>query len=437
MPSNRIKVEPDASKEPGGTRGYARGAKEHFRFQVALIDSIVSKPWSVCFGCLGTGFVAVRSDVKRDVVLPFAESDRGVAEDAACATSGIPADATLVIFINAPAAGLQMRNGRTLGEYRESLDVVNRTLGWSAQRRDLTNRGIRAIMAHCNSGGRTIVSVRPDTIGPDERRHFRLLGQLSHIDNLEPARFLVGNGECILRELGTRYLHKEITAACLNDGLRRGVGLAAVRYKPGMDALWCKACCYAPPRAVLHFEHLLQDGIDAFERRLPKRKQEIKSEIRRETKREIIKQERMPAAAPSKRLRCKQPLMLSQVKRELVADSMKSSGIAALQVTAADKVVPAMEAPVASRGPPAGADGAGQNDEDLAKILDDMFSDTAVEEPQMPLEETLDTSLAARVEVISRRWKRLLCPVLAAGETKAKDVALDLDVTVVAPELGA
>ena len=56
-----------------------------------------------------------------------------------------------------------------------------------------------------------------------------LLGQLSHIDKLEPARFLVGKGECILRALGTRYCHNEITAACLKDGLRKGVSTSQQR----------------------------------------------------------------------------------------------------------------------------------------------------------------------------------------------------------------
>eukprot|EP00927_Polykrikos_kofoidii_P046817 TRINITY_DN40946_c0_g2_i1.p1 TRINITY_DN40946_c0_g2~~TRINITY_DN40946_c0_g2_i1.p1 ORF type:complete len:619 (+),score=128.06 TRINITY_DN40946_c0_g2_i1:59-1915(+) len=281
-------------KKDDTRKGFARGAKDHFRFQVAFINQFVPPPWVQCFGSLGTGFVAVRPgeerplpakacSVKADrpksapVIQEFTgDSDVDAEADASARMrqksismlspeKRIPPDATLIIFINAPTAGVQNRNGRQIGGYKEFLDVAGKSMRWSAQRGDFKNRRIEAIIAHTNRGGRVFVGVRSAINGGDETRHFRVLGELSHIDGLQRARFLVEEGDDLLNEAGTRIFHTQITSACLNNGLKHGTGLRVARYPTmTLQANWCMACCYTPPKAVLHFKDLAASGVDAF-----------------------------------------------------------------------------------------------------------------------------------------------------------------------------
>lgn len=322
-------------------------AKDHYCFQVALINQVVKPPWIRCFGSLGTGFVGVRPD--RGAVTPAAvaatagvpEATAAAASDATAAreaeagggadagagadcTSGaaastatgtdgaeaaraagqpgeclVPADATIVIFVNAPGAALQTRGGRTIDGYKDALDRSQRTLEWSAQRSDKNNKRIEAIISHCRRGGRVVVGVRSPS-----NRHFQLLGQVSHIDELQRARFLVEHGDHIIQERGTRTFHKTITVACLNIGLRSGVGLAAARYPLKGEARWCSACCYAPPKALLHFGELQDEGVAAFQSPARASWQRERAKAKLEAKLEADS-----PVVPLKRLRCKQPVV--------------------------------------------------------------------------------------------------------------------------------
>eukprot|EP00928_Gymnodinium_smaydae_P003256 TRINITY_DN1116_c0_g1_i1.p1 TRINITY_DN1116_c0_g1~~TRINITY_DN1116_c0_g1_i1.p1 ORF type:complete len:495 (-),score=90.99 TRINITY_DN1116_c0_g1_i1:352-1767(-) len=323
-----VKSEPSeplvaVKREPvEGKRGFAKSAHEHYRFQVAFVDQVVKPPWKICFSSLGTGFLGVRPENAPPLVAKqrgmAAEEEDGTQPDALDGTQkaaakekgvgvtyDIPLDATIIIFVRAPAATLQSRGGRVIGAYREFLDTTNRKLEWSGQRMDINNKRVNAIIRHCRDGGRVVVGVRP----PSDNR-FRLLGELSSVDDLQKARFLVEAGDNVLREQGTNTFHKCITVSCLNDGLKRGVGLVAARHPTGTkNARWCKSCCYVAPRVVLNFSELFDEGVEAFQSLPVKRKREpgMKVEPGTGVKLEEVKKE--IDEGPRKRLRFKQPVI--------------------------------------------------------------------------------------------------------------------------------
>lgn len=338
-PRVRVKrelVEPPA--EPSKRRtGFARSPEDHYCFQVGLINQVVKSPWVRCFGGLGTGFVGVRPDTpasgsassrkpsgraRSAAATAAAEGDEGGAESAV-----VPPDATIVIFVNAPAAPLQTRGGRTIDGYKDALDRSQRTLEWSAQRCDKNNKRIEAILAHSRSGGRVVVGVRSPA-----KRHFQLLGEVSHIDLLARAAFVVEPGDHVIQERGTRTFHKVVTAACLNQGLRSGVGLTPARYPVKGTARWCAACCYVPPKAMLHFRELHDDGVAAFQTPVGgpfKRERKVKLEA------EVVE----PSLAPAKRLRCKTSPDSVVVKTERLEEEA-SSASTKFEVPAEEPEVP-------------------------------------------------------------------------------------------------
>jgi len=336
--------------EDGPRRGYARDPKEHFHIQVSLINEVVRPPWCTCFGSLGTGIVGVR---------PEGDSATGGADmfgaRLACSETGsseIPLDATIVIFVAAPSADLQTRGSRAMGGYKDDLDKVARTLDWSAQRGDLRNKKLTTIMSHVHGGGRVVVAVRSNLT-----KRFTLLGTVSHIDAFCGARFLVEDGEHILQERGTRTYHKQITAACLNSGLRSGVGLREARYPvpTGDHVKFCLACCYAPSKATLHFHELRDEGVSAYSSPAHwVRRREREQERQRLARIKVAKSERCKGenklkakvergkvdrhllakakleldniAKPLKRLRCKQPLKREALEPATDATTVPDAG---------------------------------------------------------------------------------------------------------------
>jgi len=292
-------------REPGERRGFARNPEDHYCWQVDLINKVVSPPWTRCFGSLGTGFVGVRPDTASSSSAsckPKEEPAAGAGDPTADAATGpdsplVPSDASIIIFVNAPAAPLQTRGGRTIDGYKDALDRSQRTLEWSAQRSDKNNKRIEAIIAHRRAGGRVVVGVRSPV-----KRQFRLLGEVTDITTLSKAAFLVDHGDHVIQERGTRNFHKVIGPACLNNGLRSGVGLTTARFPVKGKAKWCSSCCYAPPKALLHFGELQDDGVAAFQSpaRTPGREAGV-------CKKERLLRAKLEAESltPAKRLRCK------------------------------------------------------------------------------------------------------------------------------------
>jgi len=304
-PREEEEAEPALEGEPvrKGKRAPGRvwTPTDHYCWQVAFINQVVSSPWIRCFGSLGTGFVGIRPDAptsegSRRQAGAVSAAANAVAEGEGDAAAGadepvVPLDATIVIFVNAPAASLQTRGGRTIDGYKDALDRAQRTLEWSAQRSDKNSKRIEAILAHQRHGGRVVVGVRSPI-----KRNFRLLGQVSAMDLLQRASFVVNVGDHVIQERGTRTFHKHISAACLNNGLRSGVALTSARYPVKGKAKWCSACCYEAPKAVLHFAQLAEDGVAAFHQ---------PAGLKRERLSKAKLEELESSAAPAKRLRVK------------------------------------------------------------------------------------------------------------------------------------
>jgi len=288
--SSRVKAKGCDSEQSKPRSGFARDPKKHFRFQVSFIDAVVGKRWKPCFGSLGHGFIGV---------CPTGSGRKGRPRQADMQAARLPKQASIVIFVRSPAASLQERGGRIIGGYEESLNVDAQTLNWSGQRGDIRNTRMQTIVNHCNSGGRVVVGVREGST-----RDFQLLGELTHIADMEGARFLVENGTAVLNEQGSSRMHKAISAVCLSDTLRKGVGLAIAHHpSTTQGAYWCRSCCYLPPRAVLHFRELKQEGIQAF--------QHVRSEKRKLPA--LVADNGEPAAkCPAMRLHGKQPFVKAE-----------------------------------------------------------------------------------------------------------------------------
>merc|ERR1712217_617015 len=117
------------------------------------------------------------------------------------------------------------------------------------------------------------------------------------MDGMEGSRSLVEPGDTMIQELGACIFHKAITAQCLTLALRSGIGLRAVKY-PLPDSMqkhakFCQICCNRPPKAVLHFDELNEEGCKAFN--LPPR---IKGEKRCKDESEVKAED--PAETPVK-----------------------------------------------------------------------------------------------------------------------------------------
>lgn len=247
------KAEVEVKKEPRYPDGFK--PTEHFRFQVAFINKVAPPGWKVCFGNLGTGFVGVcQSDKSRASCSSAAPEDR---------VDGLPADAVLVLFIAPPSCSMQTRNHKSMGGYKGCLDVEKRTLGWSSQRGDTQNRRIRAIIDHANSGGRVVAAIRGLT---KTKGHFELLGEVNSIDGFQEADLLVESGDTVIaiKDGKSRFLHRAITPACMNQALKDGVPLRVVKFNGPSDGRLCTGCCWRPASCIIHFNHLDELGVAAY-----------------------------------------------------------------------------------------------------------------------------------------------------------------------------
>mmetsp|Transcript_49149 Transcript_49149/g.117083 ORF Transcript_49149/g.117083 Transcript_49149/m.117083 type:complete len:509 (-) Transcript_49149:175-1701(-) len=300
------------------SHGFKKG-QDHYRFQIGFIEQMVPPPWKVVFSALGTGFVGVTPDgsssssakleVKKEEVK---QESTDVKEE--CPEGALPANCTIIVFVNAPAMALQARNGKVITNYREGLDLIAKTMKWSSQRSDQRNVRIGRIMEHFRRGGRVVVAVRE---GPS--CDFQLLGQVSSISNYEPAQFLAEDGDHLLLEAGTRTVHKAINASCLHAGLTAGVGLQSVQYgKMNFKPRYCCSCCYRPASCVFHFSVLEAGGVAAFEQPM-RRIREAKREMGEDTEEPPSK-----LVKPLTRIKTKTPA--SQVKVEVIDDTPDEGG---------------------------------------------------------------------------------------------------------------
>jgi len=268
---------------------------KHYRHQVAFLNEALKPPWKICFGALGTGIIGI--EPKKTSSSSSSGTKVKKEPDESEVPSRIPAGATVVLLLNAPLAGVQGRNGNSMGGYGDMLDVQNRSLHWKSQRSDCKGHKIGAIVSHQQNGGRLVVGVRnciSAAVATDSAK-FKLLGAVSRIDNVQDAKFLVQDGSFVICD-GAK-LHKAITTACLDAGLRAGIGLVPKRYpladSNAKDYKCCKACCYTEANARLHFEELSEEGVATYTGGRPRKgKHKVKGEP-------------SDASQPRKRLRCK------------------------------------------------------------------------------------------------------------------------------------
>jgi len=331
-------TKPEKSKAKPAKLGYAKGAKAHYKFQVALISSVVPEPWTVCMGGLGSGIVCVRpgsekssgsSSIKAPAAKVNKDKHNEGEEDEALAAAGgddeqveefaaktLPEDATVILLINSRHFGSMSRNGKTLGDYPgDVLDVEHGQMRWSSQHRDRSNRMLNAIVAHSERGGRIVVATRGAAEArAEDCRHFKTLGEVSHITDVIRNHFLVEHGDTVIQERGSDLHHKVIKTQCIDTGLRSGIGLIPVKYRAGrFIGKWCPRCSYEPGCALLHFKELKADGVAAF---IKVEKEEKDGLLLKKEPREGG--EYRTPERPAKRMRQKAPLSEVVIKREPV-----------------------------------------------------------------------------------------------------------------------
>jgi len=331
-------TKPEKSKAKPAKLGYAKGAKAHYKFQVALISSVVPEPWTVCMGGLGSGIVCVRpgsekssgsssskapaakvkkeqlNEGEEDEALAAAGGDDEQVEEFAAKT--LPEDATVILLINSRHFGSMNRNGKTLGAYAgDVLDVEHGQMRWSSQHRDRSNRMLNAIVAHSERGGRIVVATRGAAEArAEDCRHFKTLGEVSHITDVIRNHFLVEHGDTVIQERGSDLHHKVIKTQCIDTGLRSGIGLIPVKYRAGrFIGKWCPRCSYEPGCALLHFKELKADGVAAFIKIEKEEKNGLFLKEEREEGGEYCTPER-----PAKRVRKKGPMSEVVIKKEPV-----------------------------------------------------------------------------------------------------------------------
>jgi len=285
--------------------------KAHYRHQVGFLDEVLKPPWKLCFGALGTGIIGIQPETTSSSKSSSSKSSSSASRvktepaEESEVPSRIPADATVALLLNAPGLGAQGRNGNVMGGYGDVVDVKTKTLHWKSQRSDCKSTKIGAIVAHCRKGGRIVVGVR----GTSLSSRFSLLGIVSSIDKVEEVKFLIEDGAFVICD-GAK-IHKTIGPACLDVGLKSGIGLVTKRYplseKNGKDYTFCKACCYAEPHARLHFDELSKEGLAEYglgSTRFLKKLEAERAKVKVERK---VKQERsMDESPPRTRLRFKQ-----------------------------------------------------------------------------------------------------------------------------------
>eukprot|EP00930_Biecheleria_cincta_P045172 TRINITY_DN31142_c0_g1_i1.p1 TRINITY_DN31142_c0_g1~~TRINITY_DN31142_c0_g1_i1.p1 ORF type:complete len:573 (-),score=118.26 TRINITY_DN31142_c0_g1_i1:360-2078(-) len=347
-PEKTLKVKKEflkVKKEFKGPAGLARTPKEHFRHQVGFIEQVITGPWDVCFGGLGTGIVGVvpRGLAADDFDAPAAEpptqaavvsasassqplpdseaageeeaeaeeEERAAGEEdghvggASSSSSSAPAaslvgrraftkDVVIILFKNAPNCKIQSRNLRSLGCYSGGLDAEAKTLSWESQRADKNSKKLNTIVSHVGRAGRVLVAVRPPSSKPgSDDCDYRMLGQVTRMDGLHDAECLVEEGDSVIQERGSKTVHKAISPACLSASLRTGVGLCGVTYTKSRFKL-CASCSFSPARAVLHFDHLEPVGINAYQ--LPKGAKLEQAESSQGCKHRIVKRIRVKRA---------------------------------------------------------------------------------------------------------------------------------------------
>lgn len=143
------------------------------------------------------------------------------------------------------------------------LDIDKGTIRWLFTKRDKSSNAFAAAVAHVQRGGRLVIASRTDA------ETIKMMGDICEVGDIQSGRFLVEEGDYLIEEESTGRLHKQLSAACVSQGLAPSSVFAArqLNAEPGNESFrsrWCTTCCYKPATAVMHFQELSAEGTDAY-----------------------------------------------------------------------------------------------------------------------------------------------------------------------------
>jgi len=207
----------------------------HFKHQVAVIRKLIPKPrkWTRFMGSLGTGILGVRP-------LRNEKGRRGQ-------TKGF-----VILFLNASDCHLQDWGGKTLNGYTSCMNLQNGTLRWESQRSDVHGRVIDQINQHVMAGTQIVVAVRSKLC-----QEYGILGYARNFQLEAKAQFMLQPGDSVVAERGSYRVHRQISAQCLDGGLKSGIGLIPYKYplpKSFRRPNYCPICCFKRSTALMTFD---------------------------------------------------------------------------------------------------------------------------------------------------------------------------------------
>jgi len=207
----------------------------HFKHQVAVVRKLIPKPrkWIRFLGNLGTGILGVRP----------VRSAKGC--------KGQP-KGFVILFLNASDCHLQAWGGKTLNGYTSCMNMQNGTLRWESQRSDVHGKLIDQINQHVMAGTQVVVAVRNKL-----QQEYGILGHAHNFQLEAKPQFLLQPGDSVVAERGSYRIHRQISAQCLDGGLKSGIGLIPYKYplpKSFRRPNYCSICCMKRATALMTFD---------------------------------------------------------------------------------------------------------------------------------------------------------------------------------------
>jgi hypothetical protein len=207
----------------------------HFKHQMAVVRKLIPKPrkWTRFLGNLGTGVLGVRP-VRSE------KGRRGQAKG------------FVILFLNASDCHLQDWGGKTLNGYTSCMNMQNGTLRWESQRSDVHGKLIDQINQHVVAGAQVVVAVRSRLL-----QAYGILGYARNFKLEAKAQSLLQPGDSVVAERGSYRIHRQISAQCLDGGLKSGIGLIPYKYplpKTFRRPNYCSICCMKRATALVKFD---------------------------------------------------------------------------------------------------------------------------------------------------------------------------------------
>lgn len=160
----------------------------------------------------------------------------------------------MILFLNASDCHLQHWGGKTLNGYTSCMNMQNGTLRWESQRQDVHGKLIEQISQHVMTGTQIVVAVRSGLHQP-----YGILGYTQNFKLEATSQFLLKPGDHVVAERGSYpiRIHRQVSAQCLDGGLKSGIGLVAYKYplpRSVRRPSYCSMCCMKRATAVMTFD---------------------------------------------------------------------------------------------------------------------------------------------------------------------------------------